>query len=87
MEFESDPAKAASNVVKHGISFEEAQEAFGDPNRLEFYRPRGGEDRYVMIGASPNNLLVVVYTERGKKIRIISARRATKDEKATYRRR
>lgn len=87
MKFEWDRSKAASNLVKHGVSFDEASEIFNDAYRLEFYRPREGEDRFVTIGQSAKALLVVVYTERGRAIRIISARKATKDEKAAYRRR
>jgi uncharacterized DUF497 family protein len=87
MKFEWDPDKARTNIAKHGISFEEATEAFDDPNRLEFYRPQHGEDRFVMIGASKSKLLFVVYAERGTTLRIISARKATKDEKKVYARR
>jgi uncharacterized protein len=87
MEFEWDDAKAASNLTKHGVSFEEAKRVFDDPNRLEFFKPEGGEDRYVIIGASDAKLLAVIHTERGTNIRIISARKATRDEKKAYSRR
>jgi uncharacterized DUF497 family protein len=87
MKFEWDPEKASMNIAKHGISFDEAGDVFDDPNRLEFYRPRMGEDRFVMIGASRANLLFVVYVERGSVIRMISARKADKNEKKIYSRR
>ena len=76
-----------TNIAKHSVTFEEPTEVFRDPNRLEFYRPRMGEDRFVMIGASRANLLFVVYVERGPTLQIISARKASKDEKKVYQRR
>jgi uncharacterized protein len=84
MEFEWDDAKAASNLAKHGVSFEEAKRVFDDLYRLEFFKPEGGEDRFVVIGTSGAKLLAVIHTERGSKIRIISARKATRDEKKAY---
>lgn len=85
MDFEWDDRKALSNISKHGVTFGEAQTAFLDPNRREFYRPRHGEDRFVMIAGSGANLLYVVYVERDGKIRIISARKANASEKKAYR--
>jgi uncharacterized protein len=88
MEFEWDDVKAASNLIDHpGVSFADAQRVFDDPNRLEFFQRREGEDRWIVVGASGAKLLAVIYTERGPKVRIISARKATKDEKKAYSRR
>ena len=86
MEFEWDQAKAARNLTKHQVSFDEAKLAVSDGNRVEFPQRRGGEDRWIAVGASGAKLLAVIYTERGSKVRIISARRATPDEKKAYRR-
>ena len=85
--FELDPNKAAQNIRKHGVSFEEAATAFGDPLSITIFDPLHSidEDRFVLIGMSnKNRLLVVVHTDRNDKIRIISARRATKKEKRQY---
>jgi len=83
VEFEWDSAKAASNRRKHGVPFEEAQSAFDDPN-VETFDDLGHsdtEDRRIAIGISGRGrLLIVSYTMRGRVIRIISARRATKAE-------
>ena len=87
MEFEWDTQKAKSNLSKHDISFEEAKTVFEDPLYVDFYDPDRSEDehRYILIGeSSRNRLLLVAYTERGKKIRIISARQATKREIKAY---
>jgi uncharacterized DUF497 family protein len=88
MEFEWDPAKAAINRRKHGISFAEASTVFADPNAVERFDPgnSGAEDRAVVTGVSARlRLLCVVYTERhGDTIRIISARRANQAEAARY---
>ena len=85
--FEWDPQKAKSNLEKHGISFEEASTAFQDSLSLTIDDPLHSidEDRVVLIGMSnKNRLLVVVHTERGDNIRIISARKATKKERKNY---
>jgi uncharacterized protein len=91
MQFDWDPKKAASNIADHeGISFETARRAFSDPNRVERYQCRRGEDRWKMIGAAGDQLLAVIYMEREKQgsdelvIRIISARKATKRERKAY---
>jgi uncharacterized protein len=87
MEFEVDPAKAARNLKKHKVSFEEAASVFGDPMAYTFGDPDHsvGEDRWLMFGISKiGRLLVVVYTHRGRKYRIISARLATKRERKIY---
>lgn len=85
--FEWNPNKAISNKRKHAISFEEAATAFSDPLSLTIYDPlhSGNEDRFVLIGTSSRNrVLVIVHTHRHDKIRIISARKATKREKKQY---
>jgi uncharacterized DUF497 family protein len=85
--FKWDLNKARASLEKHGISFEEASSLFGDPLSLTVNDPLHSEDeqRFVIIGMSLNNrLLVVVHTERGDNIRIISARKATKKERIHY---
>ena len=87
MEFEIDPTKAARNVKKHKVSFEEAASVFGDPMAYSFADPDHsiGEDRRLMFGMSQiGRLLVVIYTHRGRKYRIVSARLATKHERKIY---
>ncbi len=87
MEVEWDEDKAASNERKHGVSFTEAQTVFGDPLSLTGYDPDHSEeeDRYITMGTSvENRLLVVSHTDRGDKIRIISAREATRKERRDY---
>lgn len=87
LNFEWDFEKAESNIEKHGISFEEASTVFGDPLSLTINDPlhSTGEERMVQIGIShQNRFLVVVYTERGNNIRIISARNAAKKERTNY---
>ncbi len=85
---EWDEEKNKSNIKKHGISFEEAQEVFNDPNLIEYYDKANSsldEDRYVCFGDIGNCLvIVVVYTDRQGKIRIISARKAEPIEEAKY---
>ena len=85
--FEWDEKKASENVKKHGVSFEEAATVFGDPFSITIYDPLHSkdEDRFVILGLSnKNRLLVVVHTDRYNKIRIISARKATKRERKQY---
>lgn len=87
MKFEWNPEKAQSNLSKHGISFEEAQTVFDDSLYVDFYDPDHSkdEDRYIIIGESSNSrVLLVSYTERGGKIRLISARQVTKKELRAY---
>jgi uncharacterized DUF497 family protein len=87
LNFEWSGQKATSNLKKHGVSFEEAATAFGDLFSLTIADPdhSDDEDRFVLIGRSfKNRFVVVVHTERGDNIRIISARRATKNEIAKY---
>jgi uncharacterized DUF497 family protein len=85
--FEWDGNKAKRNFKKHGISFEEASTVFGDPRARTIHDPLHSEeeDRFVNLGESQRRrLLVVVFTERGGKIRIISARVATRLERDNY---
>ncbi|NCO75122.1 MAG: BrnT family toxin [Cyanobacteria bacterium] len=87
MKFEWDQQKAKLNLSKHGISFEEAQTVFDDPLYVDFYDPdhSKNEDRYIILGESSNSrVLLVSYTERGDKIRLISARQVTKQELIAY---
>ena len=87
LEFEWNPDKAASNAAKHGVSFEEAATVFGDPLSLTVYDPDHSqdEDRYITMGSSVDNrLLLVSHTDREDRIRIISARLATRRERKAY---
>jgi uncharacterized DUF497 family protein len=87
MKFEWDPQKAALNLAKHGVSFEEATTAFRDPFSATAPDPDHsiGERRFVTFGlSSKGNLLVVAHTGRGETTRIISARRTTKQERKIY---
>ncbi len=79
--------KARRNLAKHGVSFKEAAEAFGDT--LAVVKPdpdhSGQEERKILVGNSARGLLVVVaYTDRKALVRLISARRATRRERKTY---
>lgn len=87
LEFEWDHDKAKRNHKKHGVSFEEATTVFADPLALTIHDPLHSdeEDRFVTLGESHRRrLLVVVFTERGSKTRIISARLATRRERKNY---
>ena len=87
MRFEWDDAKAAANLRKHRVSFEEAAEVFYDPNAFDDCDSEhsDGEARFYIIGLSSRRLLYVVYVERaGDVVRIISARRASKFERKIY---
>lgn len=87
MKFEWNPDKATLNLEKHGISFQEAATVFNDPLSVTSPDPDHsiGENRYVIIGISRfGELLVVAHTDRGEKIRIISAREATRQERSFY---
>ena len=90
MDFEWSHDKAASNLRKHGVSFEDAARVFLDPNRIETFdgREAYGEDRWKTVGLVEPVLLAVVYTVRGRDdeiIRLISARKADADERTQYR--
>lgn len=87
MEFNNDPAKAAHNLKKHKVGFEEAASVFGDPMSYTFADPDHsiGEERWLMFGLSQmGRVLAVIYTHRRGKYRIISARLATKQERKIY---
>ena len=87
MPFEWDAEKAAENLGKHGVRFEEAETVFDDPLSKTFLDPdhSEGEERYLEIGySSLRRLLLVSYTERQGRIRVISARRATRNERRSY---
>ncbi len=82
-----DPGKAKTNWRKHGVTFEEAATVFTDPLSSTVYDPlhSQAEDRFVIIGQSiQRRLLVVVHTDWGDTIRIISARVANAHERKTY---
>jgi len=87
LKFEWEPQKAKINLQKHGVSFTEASTAFEDVLSLTIDDPlhSSDEERLVLIGMSfKNRLTIVVHTERGDNIRIISARKATKKERKYY---
>ncbi len=87
MEFEWDAEKAAANVAKLGVTFPEAMTVFGDPLELAIADPHHSEDefRFLSMGLSATGrLLVVAYTERQGRTRIISAREATPRERRQY---
>ena len=86
-QFEWDKKKAAENLRKHGISFEEASSVFYDPLSATFDDPEHSiaEHRLITVGLSARHrLLVVSYMERGKNLRIISARPATSHERKRH---
>lgn len=86
MEFEWDPAKAKTNLRKHGVPFDYTTNVFQDPNRIE--RPdegdHDGEERWQVIGRVEEFVLMVVFTVRFDITRIISARRAKHNERIEY---
>jgi uncharacterized DUF497 family protein len=87
MEFEWDKDKAKKNLARHKVEFGEASTVFSDPLSLTFPDPDHSieEDRYIIIGASDRGrILVVSHTDREDRIRIISARKATKRERKAY---
>ena len=87
MEFEWDPRKARSNLRKHGVSFGEASTVFGDPLATFYEDPDHSilEQRYLTIGRSTKGrLLHVAFADRGGHIRIIQARKLTKNEREQY---
>lgn len=85
--FEFDPAKAASNLKKHGVSFDEASTVFDDPlsSTLPDDQHSEDEDRFITVGMSVRQrLLFVVYTETDSRIRLIGARAVTAAEREQY---
>ena len=87
VDFEWDAGKAAGNFRKHGVDFADAVGVFDDPVALSMPDDDPGEERWIGLGTDTlGRVLVVVYTYRDEKIRIISARRATPSERETYQR-
>ena len=87
LRFEWDARKALTNQVKHGVSFEEAMTVFSDPLARIFDDPDHSvaESREIIIGLSQNQrLLIVCFTEPSNTVRILSARKATKNERQDY---
>ena len=87
IEFEWDNRKAAENLRKHGVSFDEARTAFADPLSLTIPDPEHseGEYRYLLLGTTTSERLVVVsHTRREQRIRIINARIANRRERKDY---
>jgi len=87
MKFTWDPAKAAQNLIDHGVSFDEATTVFGDSLAATIPDPDHsiGEERLLTMGqSSDGKLLIVSHIEEGDTIRIISARRATSHERKDY---
>ena len=87
LEFEWDEDKARSNRKKHGVTFEEAVTVFGDELAMMIHDPDHSrdEDRYILMGESDRQrVLVVSFTDRGDRIRIISVRVANRRERKKY---
>ena len=87
IQFEWDPAKAKMNLRKHGVTFREAATVLRDPLGITIFDPDHSdeEDRFITFGFSAaGRLLMVAHTERGKRIRIISARGLTRAEREAY---
>ena len=87
MEFEWDPEKAKANAKKHGVEFGEAMTVFGDPLEVTIADPdhSGDERRFLSTGTSTaGRLVVVAYTERAGRTRLINAREASPQERKHY---
>lgn len=86
LEFDWDPDKNERNFSKHGVSFDQATDVFDDPLRIEFVSLRGhmSEVRKLVIGSRGEDVLAVIFTDRGNTKRIISARRASRNERRKY---
>ena len=87
LNFEWDDNKARTNQAKHGVTFDEASTVFADPLSLTIADPAHSEieERFIILGhSSQGKLLIVVHTERGDNIRIISARPASRQERKQY---
>jgi len=85
--FEWDEAKAAANLARHGVSFDEAKTVFDDPLYVDFYDSdhSAEEHRYIIVGESnQGRLLILSYAERRAAIRLISARELTPAEREAY---
>lgn len=86
VEFDFDPAKARSNLSKHGVSFAHAEQALRDERAVTIEDPDAvGERRFVTVGLDAlGRVLVVVHTHRGDSVRLISARKASRGEMEHY---
>lgn len=86
VEYEWDPIKAAANLKKHGVAFADAALSLEDPLGRTIPDPdASGEARHICLGADPTGrLLVTVFAPRGKSIRIISSRKASRAERHNY---
>jgi len=86
LEFEWNPTKAEANLRKHGVSFVKAVEVFRDLARVEIpdASDEHDEDRWIAIGRVEPYILVVVFTQRDRRIRLISARKAERHEQRIY---
>ena len=87
LKFEWDKRKAVLNIKKHGVSFENAATAFGDPLSVTIHDPKHSydEDRFLLLGETQDKKLVVVaHTDRKDTIRLINARPATRQEREDY---
>jgi uncharacterized protein len=86
MPFEFDPAKARSNLRKHGVSFSHAEQALRDPMAVTVEDPDStAEQRFVTLGMDAlGRVLVVIHTQRGERTRVISARKASRGEAHQY---
>lgn len=84
MRFEYDEAKSNLNPEKHGIDFDEAQELWDDPYRIEYAVETRGEKRFVVVARLLDGRWAAICTMRGEAVRIISARRATREEVSEY---
>jgi uncharacterized DUF497 family protein len=85
LDFEWDDRKRSLNIAKHGIDFVDAAEVFRDPSQYTYRSGiRSGETRYVSVGTVAGNLIAVIFTWRGRTVRIISARAARRSERDMY---
>lgn len=84
MDFELDASKSKTNLEKHGIDFVEAQHLWEDEDRLEIPAQTEDEPRYVLIAALGQKLWSAFFTHRKGRIRLISVRRARKEERELY---
>lgn len=85
MDFQWDPAKAAKNLLKHGVEFADAIEVLYDERAITRADDDPREERYVTVGMDARGrCVVVVYTWRGRVVRLISARKATRNEARCY---
>lgn len=84
MEFEYDPAKSAANARKHGVDFEAARALWSDLDRVEIPARTVGEPRWMVIGRMADHVYAAVITYREGRVRLISVRRARKEEAAIY---